>query len=357
MAKASPRTRAKDVEVLWTSLVESAFDFFERAVNEHDTAPKYATLHLATSVELFLKARLMGEHWTLIISPKKSPTFGQLKAGDFISVTPTEAVERLRGVLPPEESVSKDASAEFADLANERNKIAHFFHSGLDGEETPHSIIQRQCRVWLHLHRLLSSVWKSTFSRFDKRLGELDRKMREERKFLKTIFEDAKPELAKHRKDDLPVMKCAACEFESLALRDSDRYTSGQCLVCRYQNTLMRVECPSCENEVLLENGYDQCSECGHSFTPHEAGELVGGELPSDDTGHGSMSINCGECGTDEVYEIDGHYVCFNCMQEWSEIFICEWCNEYNTGDMEDSFLLGCSMCDGHAGHIRNKDD
>lgn len=357
MPEASSGARAKDVETLWTSLVESAFDFFERAVEEHDTAPKYAVLHLAASVELFLKARLMAEHWTLIISPKKPPTFNQLKAGDFVSVTPAEAVERLRGVLPPEEAVGKDASAEFTDLATERNKIAHFFHADLDGEEKPLSIVQRQCRVWLHLHRLLSNVWKTTFAGFTKRLIALDRKMREERRFLTTIFDDAKAELVNHRKAELPVMKCTACGFEALALHDSDRYTSGRCFVCRYHKTLMRVECPECEkDDVLLEHGYDHCPECGHSFTPTEVGGLIGGDRSADDTGSCPMHIFCGECGTDEVFEKDGRYVCLNCMQEWGEISQCEWCSECTTGDTEGSYLHGCSVCDGLFGWKGDKD-
>jgi uncharacterized Zn ribbon protein len=347
----------KDVDALWTSLVESAFDFFERAIDEHDSAPKYAILHLAASVELCLKARLMAEHWTLIISPKTRPSFDQLKSGNFISITPVEAIDRLHGILPPDEAVPNDALSEFADLATERNKIAHFFHADVDGSTKPRSIVQRQCRVWLHLHRLLSNVWKAIFVKFDKRLRELDRKMREERRFLKTIFEDAKLELTKHRKAGHPVLLCPACGFKALVLDSPERYTMGQCLVCRYQNTLMRVKCPECKTDgILLENGYDHCSKCGHSFTPHEAGKLIGGERIADDTGHGTLPINCDECGTDEVYEINGRYVCMSCMQESDEIAVCEWCNEYNTGDMEGSYLNGCCMCEGVIGWKGDRD-
>jgi uncharacterized Zn ribbon protein len=118
----------------------------------------------------------------------------------------------------------------------------------------------------------------------------------------------------------------------------------------------MRVECPDCEKDVLIENGYDRCPECGHSFTPTEAGDLVGGKrIPADD-GYGSRDIYCGECGTDEVRVIGGKYVCFNCMQEWDEVSQCEWCHEYTTGDTEDSFFTGCSMCEGHSGWEGDKD-
>lgn len=357
-SKSVPKPDGRDDQVkkLWNSLVESAFDFFERAVQEYGESPKYAVLHLAASVELFLKARLMAEHWTLIVSPKKAPTFVQLRTGDFVSVTPSESIERLRGVLPAEETVSKEAASEFEDLATERNKIAHFFHSGLDDDESPESIVQRQCRVWLHLHRLLADVWKATFVEFEERLRSLDRTMRTERKFLKTIFDDAAPELERHRNAGCPIEKCPACEFMALALRDSEQYTGGHCLVCRYQNRLMRLECPDCEKEVLIETGIDHCPECGHSFTPHESGTLIGGNRPDDDTGYLHLPINCSECGTDGVYEIKGRYVCMNCMEEWDEISVCQWCNEYNTGDMEMSYVHGCSMCDGMVGWKGDRD-
>lgn len=356
MKKPKANNREDQVRKLWTTLVESAFDFFEQAVKEHSTAPKYAILHLAASVELFLKARLMAEHWTLIISPKKPPTFDQLRAGDFVSVTLSEAIERIEGVLTPEEAVSKDATTEFSALATERNKIAHFFHSGLDGDESSKSIIQRQCRVWMYLHRLLADAWKKTFVGFNARLQKLDRKMREERKFLKTIFESAKSEIEKQRKAGLPVVKCPACEFKALVLNDTKQFTEGRCLVCRYQNTLMRVECPDCQKDALIESGYGECAECGHSFTPHEAGELVGGTQPKDDTGFSTQSIYCGNCETDEVYEVDGRYICMNCMEEWTEIEQCEWCNEYNTGDMEMSYVNGCAVCEGMVGWKGDKD-
>ncbi len=347
MTKRLTRYRDNQVQELWTSLVKSAFDFFEQAVRQHNNSPKYAILHLAASVELFLKARLMREHWTLIVSPKKVPTFDQLRAGDFVSVTLSEAIDRLNGVLPSAEAVSKDAATEFEAVARERNKIAHFFHSGLDGDESGHSIIQRQCRVWLYLHRLLAESWSEIFSGFDARLKKLDANMREERRFLKTIFDDAEPELEKQSKAGLPKVKCLACEFEALLLHDLEAYTYGRCLVCGYRNTLLRLECPECENEVLIESAYGHCSECDNSFTPDEVGELIGGARPIDDVGYQVLSVYCYNCQTDTVYEKDGRYFCVNCMEEWHEIEQCEFCNEYNSGDLENSYLHGCAVCNG----------
>lgn len=357
MTEKEPITRAENIDMLWINLVESAFDFFERAISEHDTEPKYAILHLATSIELFLKARLMAEHWTLIISPNKPLAYDNLINGDFLSITPTQAADRIKDILPFEEHLSKKAKREFDDLGKERNKIAHFFHTDLNTNENPHSIIQRQCRVWRHLHHLLSNNWKSTFSHFNKRLIALNKTMCDERKFLNTIFDDVKPDLDKHRQSKLPVIACPTCDFEALALQNTSKYTSGQCHVCLYQNnTLMQVECPDCAQEVVIDHGNDHCPKCAYFFKPNEVAYLIGCTLPSLDDYHDSHRINCSDCETDNVYEYHGIYICLNCMQESSEIEMCEWCNEYNTGDMEFSRLNGCSMCDGMIGWHSDKD-
>lgn len=348
--------RHRQVNALWESLVQSAFDFFEQAVRQHDSDRKYAILHLAASVELFLKARLMAEHWTLIVSPKKSLTFAQLRSGDFVSVTLSEAIERLQGVMPAEGAVSNEASSEFQALAKERNKIAHFFHSGLDGDTSSKSIVQRQCRVWLYLHRLLVECWTETFIAFEARLKKLDDKMREERKFLTTIFDDASSRLDEHRKAGRFIAKCSACGFDALMLKDSETYTSGHCLVCRYQNALLHFECPGCERDVIVESGYARCIACDRAITPEEAGELIGGTQPEDDTGMSTRPVFCCQCATDTVFEKDGRYLCTNCMEEWGGIEQCEWCNEYNSGDLDMSYVRGCAVCEGMIGWKGERD-
>ena len=337
-------------------MVESALDFFERAVEEHDSDPKYATLHLATSVELFLKARLMAEHWTLIISPKKQPTFANLKGGDFLSVTLSEAIQRLNGVLPPSEAVSKDASQEFDALAKERNKIAHFFHADLDGGTEPRSILQRQCRVWFHLHRLLASVWRDEFAGFETQLGALDRKMREEMKFLNAIFDGAKDDLDKHRSEGLPVASCPSCGFEAMMVYGEEGLTNGFCAVCRYQSSLLRVTCPECNEPAILTSGDDGC-RCGHEFSPQELADILNLHRPGE-MDHAPEYIYCPDCYNDDVFPIDGEYACLNCFQTFEDVGSCDWCSTTVAGGVpEFSGWSGCEFCDGHAGHIRDRDD
>lgn len=49
-------------------LVENAFDFLDKAGREFENEPKYSVIHFYAALELFLKARLLHEHWTLILT-------------------------------------------------------------------------------------------------------------------------------------------------------------------------------------------------------------------------------------------------------------------------------------------------
>jgi hypothetical protein len=66
-------------------IVNNGFDFFRKSLAEFDAEPKFSVIHFFAAVELFLKARLMAEHWSLVVS--KDPSWEGFERGDFKSVT------------------------------------------------------------------------------------------------------------------------------------------------------------------------------------------------------------------------------------------------------------------------------
>ena len=46
-------------------LTENSIDFLTEAIDGFQVQPKYSIIHFYTAVELFLKARLLHEHWSL----------------------------------------------------------------------------------------------------------------------------------------------------------------------------------------------------------------------------------------------------------------------------------------------------
>jgi hypothetical protein len=358
MKKPPPRNREEEVRDLWTRLVESAFDFFERAIAEHGASPKYAVLHLAASVELFLKARLMAEHWTLIIAPETDPQFDQLRNGDFESVTPAQALKRLSGVLPADAHVCKEAQCEFKSLMKERNKIAHFFHPTLHDSSPATDILQRQCRVWFHIHRLLGTVWSDIFRDSSGRLAKLNQTMKGESKFLAAVFDSIKHDLDNLKQKGSSILGCPACGFDALVVTDVDGvFKDLLCKVCDLGERVLLVDCPECHKKgVALRSGDGAC-ECGHDFSPEELADLLHAHLPGE-RGHMPGSIHCPECYRDTVFELGDGYACLHCFQTFDEIGSCKWCSSFVAGGVsEDSYWIGCVLCDGNAGHIRDRDD
>ncbi len=119
---------------IFNSLTRNAFDFLERGIDEFDRAPKYSVIQFCAAVEMLLKARLMKEHWSLIVSKPEQANLAKFMAGDFASVTMDEARARIRDIAG--EDIADDALNSFRALANHRNKMIHFFHADVDGDVT-----------------------------------------------------------------------------------------------------------------------------------------------------------------------------------------------------------------------------
>ncbi|MEQ4691025.1 hypothetical protein [Providencia manganoxydans] len=67
MARKYVQQETQNNEQLFNSLVLNAIDFLYSSIDNLDKRPKNSIVDFYTAIELFLKARLMLEHWTLIL--------------------------------------------------------------------------------------------------------------------------------------------------------------------------------------------------------------------------------------------------------------------------------------------------
>ncbi len=342
---------------IFDSLTRNAFDFLERGIAEFDKSPKYSVIHFCAAVEMLLKARLMKEHWSLIVSKPDQASLAKFMAGDFISVTLEDARVRIRDVAG--EDIGDDAYGSFRALANHRNKMVHFFHNGLDSDEKAKAqIVAEHCRSWFHLHRLLNR-WDTYFHDFGSEIAHADRAMKGHRKYLAAKFKALKPELDAARKAGSAPKACSACGFKA-GIPDAldDQIASLRCLVCDHAETQVEFECPHCGESIVIANeGYATCERCDGAIEPeHLVDALTKDVVGTKDYFETGLPANCGTCeGYHTVVECGDHYFCANCFDISDHVEQCEWCNELNTGDMEHSYSVGCSHCDGKVGW--EKDD
>ncbi|MBI2198305.1 MAG: hypothetical protein HYU42_06840 [Candidatus Rokubacteria bacterium] len=77
-----PRRSAGSVPSdLFDLVVKNALDFLKQSLRELRKRPKYSVIDFCSALELLLKARLMLEHWALIISASNCDWCGALSAG------------------------------------------------------------------------------------------------------------------------------------------------------------------------------------------------------------------------------------------------------------------------------------
>lgn len=339
-------------------LVGNGLDFLTRSIDEFEQFPKYSVIHFYTAVELFLKARLMAEHWSLVISKRQEPDWDRFVTGDFQSVALDEAANRLQKVA--RSGLSTRELQAFQDVKTHRNKMVHFFHeahSATDGK-LREAIAKEHLNAWYLLHRLLTDRWRDVFEPWLDQVGRIDAKLRKHRLFLQVVFDQLQPEIERLTQKGFVFRECPSCEFMSQRHEESaEKLYESVCLVCGLAESHVTIRCPKCGEPVdFVNEGFAECASCGEHLEPeHVADALIDPDAAHRAAREGDDSwdlANCGDCGGyHTVVRVgDAEYVCACCFATFESLQWCGWCNEPNTGDMEGSHVFGCGHCEGLSG-------
>ena len=348
------------LEDYFSSLVDNALDFLSRSIEDLEHHPKYSVIHFHAAVELFVKARLMSEHWSLVVTQRKEADWRKFVEGDFQSVGLEEAAGKLEKVV--RDGVSKSALQAFRDVGKHRNKMVHFFHeahSDSEDEQLRARVAKEQLNAWYLLNQLLTGPWKEVFDDWPTQIHEIDTRLRDHRKYLEVIFDNVKPKIEARKEEGFEFKVCPSCQFEAQehnpGAGDIDLTV---CWVCGFKQKLLTIYCPECGSSVeFTDEGFSECGSCNARLEPehivdalkdHSAAYVAAkdGDYYSWDEG------NCSECGIYHtvVRTALDEYICTSCFGEFESLQPCEYCNELNTGDVENSYLVGCSVCEGRLG-------
>lgn len=220
-------------------IVTNALDFLAKAVSELSDSPKYSVINFYTAVELLLKAKLLLEHWSLIVVKTNEATITRFNEGDFASVGLHESLTRLKNIS--DETLTSEAIKSFDALRKHRNKLVHFstpeYFSPSD-EHTITEILAKMCRVWFYLHEILTEYWSEDFSEYLSDIDDFDRSMRKNTEYLKTKYDLLKQKINTDLAKGSEYIECSFCHFVAVKA-DS---TPQTCLVCGGLNTLKNTE-------------------------------------------------------------------------------------------------------------------
>lgn len=343
----------------FVKLVDNAFDFLDKAGREFEKEPKYSVIHFYAALELFAKARLLHEHWTLILSKPETGDLVKFQKGDFHSVTLVEAQKRLSSVI--QEGLSGDEFNCFLELGGHRNRMVHFFHPDQHAKKLEiEAIVSQQCRAWFYLHRILTQRWKAVFSAYQGKVAAYDRSMRKQRRYLKEKFAQLKDDIVAAKKAGSIFHKCPSCGYRAWEQEESNTVPllEFNCRVCGFSANGVEISCPNCKADItLIGEAWHHCGGCGESIEPNDVLTYLtsGTVLDKDDLSEG-YEVNCGTCGDyHSVIKLGGQWFCTNCFETADSAEQCEWCHDLSTGDTGDSYVAGCGHCEGRMGY--EKDD
>ncbi len=340
---------------VFSLLVENAFDFLLKASTEIDSQTKYSVMHFYAAVELFAKARLMKEDWSLVVSGTKEPDWDKFIAGDFQSVTLKDAHNRLKNIRGG--SLSEAEMDAFKAVAKDRNKMVHFFHepgSEEEREQFTRNIVKTELKAWLFLRTLLTTKWQTEFSSWGRRINELNTELLKMRGLLCVIFDILKPQIAENTKKGLRHDTCPSCGFDAFETQalseDKNKIYVAKCLVCDFSEKSLNIQCPECETIVTLKNeGFGHCESCEKSFEPIDvAGALIDRDAErSVADGDCSFKGSCSEC---EGYHIvvrteNDEWICASCFDVFESLEVCLRCGKLTAG-VSNSFSSVCNDCE-----------
>lgn len=120
------------------------------------------------------------------------------------------------------------------------------------------------------------------------------------------------------------------------------------------------IKCEECGAVVsFVREGFATCGSCEKVYEPDDLARVILDKNAAYEAGkEGSATYgSCSDCETYDtvVLTASGEWVCASCLVSFDSLNQCGYCSHLNTGNMEDSFTIGCYMCEGMMG--KYKDD
>jgi len=342
----------------WFELVvRNALAFLKTSVENTKESPRNAIIELYTAVELLFKARLMKEHWTLIVTKPEDAKKFNFEKGDFRSISLDQAVARLKNICG--ETFEEEALQKFKALGEHRNQIVHFAHTNFAGKSANEDVVIEHWGTWYYLHELIKNQWCSVFEDFRSDFVILNELVMINHNFLEAKYEVLKKQINIKHKKGRELIECTSCGFQSALMKWTYDYGKGfKCEVCDVVTTVFKeieseIPCKNCGASIpYFLTTEKKCYSCAHPITKKYALKKYTEIYKKEDYAgryddERDPIAFCHSCksSTPSVVNLNGVWVCVLCEEiGWSAID-CEHCDTFVSGNVDEIIYVGCHFC------------
>lgn len=349
MRQTAPGSDRRQTEVL-ALLVENARQFLQKALGELPDDPKSSVIDFYSGVELILKARLLHEHWTLIVA--RDPHRNRFHSGDFTSVTFDEACRRIDAVLSC--PLPDAAFRAFDKIRKHRNRMVHFYDADLvSSSGRLRGVALAQLQAWYQLNKLMRADWQDVFAPMRDRFAGIERVLHRHRGYAAAKYQDLKAQIEALRRNGHAFGRCGRCAQPAAQAYPIERgLRQLRCQVCDESWPEMDIQCPSCACVLTAGRGEGLvCKACGWSAdSALRFAIMAGAGERSERTPEVLTPAHCEACcGYETICSFGDGYLCVHCLTYTASLTCCGWCGGYHNGDGRG--WAGCMQCDGAAGY------
>jgi hypothetical protein len=335
---------------LFDGLTKNAVEFLRESVAQLEANPKQSLISFATAIELFLKARLLCEHWSLIYEKPDLANHTQFLKGEFKSVGMEDCIARLQKVCNV--TVSTKEREVFTAIRNHRNKLVHFFHSDYQqSQATLQEVLTEEFRGWFYLMRILKSQFSTVFAAQLQEIAAIEKEMHKHKGLLAAKYQEFVADVEKGKAKGATFAECPFCSYDATI----PKVLVGPlveifCRVCEQKSQTLKAPCPKCGKQLFMfDCGSATCSACGHKVELDFWLETFGVHQSPKEAMMDEAHAYCPECEhrPASVVPIEDIWVCLYCTTDFIETDTCGYCGTHCAGQLEDSSIVGCFMCGG----------
>lgn len=330
-----------DSKSISEQILKNSLIFLLEGIHQIEINPKQSIVSFWTGVELFIKALLVEEHWSLIAKDTRTISQEKFKNGDFVSIDFSHSIDLLENVFSV--SLEKKTKKAFETIRKHRNKIVHFTNPRIENKNAwdLSDLFLEMGNVWNELQGLYLPVIDFDENELPILYENISKAIDSHNVILEGKYQQVHEKKLRHL-DCNDILSCSSCDYKAVILSpvNSILYES-KCLVCNDEVDVIKIKCDHCNNINILHKSETICSKC------HEELDLMSYILGKRTQQSETIIAACHRCGSKSVINIQSIWFCLNCFSYHLDVSVCDSCGAHVTHSTKNSYTDGCICCEG----------